>query len=539
MRMMTLNKFSEFIWKLRFADDDNETYQDRAKIIAEECEKVIYEKAGIKLNGLLDWALREEKLFPAGRIINFFSKTRNTGFPYNCAGLVVEDDLDHIMQTAHEVAVLQKLGAGVGLNLSKLRPKGSKLKSGLGVASGPASFVQLYASIANIIQQGGGRRGGIIPHLKWDHPDIWDFINIKGLSSKLWYLKLKLRAKKDKRIMDDIIRNDIMKMVNMSVVFDREEDVTVENLQPFIEKALETGEPGLLFFHRQENWSLGVEPAEVVNLCGEVIGEAPLLCNLASINLKNISSLYELKDVTVAGVYLLTAVNYIMDIALRSPQEYRYPRASMILRKYPFLWNILEIQLELNRIGLGIMGYADWCIKNNESYEYAVTSLMRTILLTASQTSYELAKATGRYFDVSKSTFVRTHQLPTKLHHSRLLSIAPTGTISILGKCAPSWEPYPPFSQPKFVNVNGELQEIFLLDIPRDLTIEHVDPETRLKVQNSLQYYVDGSVANTLNLPESYGMAYYIAKMLTELKYIKGLTVFATEYTSNCEECKV
>ena len=162
------NKLGIDVWnkKYRFNEESFEEWLDRVSSGNQKLRKLI----------------KEKKFLFGGRILANINTGTKQGIS-NCTTLgYVKDDLNDIMDTAKNLALSYKSEAGVGIALSKIRPKGAKIGE-KGVSDGVIGFLKIFNSITENISRGNQRRGAMLVGLHAEHPDIIDFINIKKKNS--------------------------------------------------------------------------------------------------------------------------------------------------------------------------------------------------------------------------------------------------------------------------------------------------------------------------------------------------------------------
>jgi ribonucleoside-diphosphate reductase alpha chain len=438
-----------------------------------------------------------------------------------CFVIPVEDSMEGIFKSLHNMAKIHQSGGGTGFDFSHLRPRGDLVSSTKGEASGPISFMSIFDKATGVIVQGGRRRGANMGILRCDHPDIVEFIEAK--KKKGAFSNFNLSVGITDKFMKAVQGNETFDLVNPRTKKKTKAVKAKELFDLIVSAAWETGDPGLIFLD-EINRKNPVPPMgriEATNPCGEV----PLLpyesCNLASVNLAkmvkgNHLDWQKLRKIVKWGIRFLDDVVEVNNFPL--PQ-------------------IKKITFANRKIGLGVMGFADMLIKlgipyNSKEAIIFAKKLMSFIRKESLNASMELAKERGVFPNFKKSIYAKRK---FKLRNATVNTIAPTGTISIIAGCSSGIEPLfaisfvrNVLSGEKLFEINSLFQDVArkrglytknilskiakygslqgLKEIPTDIkrvfiTAFDVEPSQHLKIQAAFQKYTDNAVSKTINLP--------------------------------------
>ena len=448
---------------------------------------------------------------------------KGNGLQYSgCYVIPVPDRLDGIFDGVKYQGLIHQSGGGTGFSFSKLRPKGARVRSTMGVASGPVSFMRVYNEATQQVKQGGVRRGANMGILRVDHPDIMEFIHCKedgGLTN--FNISVAITDKFMKALLSgeeyDLVsphKGEVTGKLEAAKIW-----------QEIAEGAWKTGDPGLVFIDRinsssanpirAEGWEI-----ESTNPCGE----QPLYpfdaCNLGSVFLN-----YFVKDKSVEWDRLEETVR----LAVRMLDS--------VIEVNPFpLPQIAETVRKTRRIGLGIGGWADMLLELGIAYDSQeglemAEKVMKFVKETSHDESEKLAGERGAFPLWKESIYAKGKPI----RNSTVTTIAPTGSIGILANTSGGCEPLfavayrhmvksedrtLTFVNPLFEKAarekgfySAELMDKVaehgtvrgLSGVPEDVqkvfgTAHEIIPEWHVRMQAAFQKYTDNGVSKTVNL---------------------------------------
>ncbi len=507
-------------------------------------------------------AIKDKKFMPAGRILagrGLDKKGRKITLS-NCYVMPkVEDNIESIFDTAKYLARTYSYGGGVGLTLSKLRPKGAKVNNAASTTTGAVSFMDLYSLVTGLIGM-RGRRGALMLNLDCNHPDIEDFINVKNDLQKVTYANISVNV--DNKFMQ-AVKDDTDYELYFKVESTGEELRKKIKARDLYKKlALNNwnmAEPGILYKDRIDSWHLMSHDDTFefagVNPCAEETLPAFGSCNLSSINLsefvKHPFTKYARFEFERFGEMVRNGVIYLNEVLDEN------------MNLHP-LEQQREMSRDLRQIGLGIMGLADMFIKMGVKYGSSeslslIHQIGRIMVNEALRQSSFLAEKDGPFprFNldaVLESPFLKENadedvlELIKEhgLRNSQLLTIPPTGSISTLVGCSNGVEPifqvsytrkseslhhedtyYKVFTPivKEYMEVNGLSYEEELPDF--FITTSNLNYKERIEVQATWQQYIDASISSTVNVPNEFSVEDVEALYLHAWERgLKGITIY-------------
>ena len=472
-----------------------------------------------------------------------------------CYVMDIDDSMSSIMMTAHDQAMIEKFGGGIGFSLRDLRPEGTPIKTTQGKACGPIAVLETLSQVGTMITQGGKRDGAHMAIMSVYHPDIKKFITCKTEEGKIKNFNISVGADGNfmKAVRDDKYLHLTYPLDKNS--YDEPKDdsyISARGLFNDITKgAWRNGEPGMVWLDRinRDNTTPQLGQINATNPCGE----QPLLsgesCNLGSINLGNF---------------------------VNGNKEFDFDRFKEIIETCTrLLDNVISVNhhptektqtvnAQTRKIGLGVMGLADCLVSMEIPYDSTealsiadkIGSVLKT---TADNYSSSLGKERGDFPAFDESPLNEKNGGEWKnMRNAWRLSIAPTGTISMIADTSSGIEPHFSLSFKKH-NMSAAMANVELfytvkglrdalkhdnldeyLDNGGDIndllddklaslykTSETISPEAHVNMQIVWQKYVDSGISKTINLANSATQEdVYNAYMQAWGGDCKGITVY-------------
>lgn len=334
------------------------------------------------------------------------------GLPVSCFGSYIEDTMEAILYKAGEVGIMSKMGGGTSAYFGDMRQRGSAISSG-GESSGPVHFMEIFDTVANVVNQGSARRGSFAAYLPVEHPDIEEFLEIRSEGHTIQNMSLAVSISDD--WMNSMLSGDKDKRKIWGKI---------------IKKRFETGYPYIQFSDTVNRNAPQVYKDKGMkikqsNLCSEIElyndKYNSFVCVLSSINLLHWDEI-EKTDAVEVMIYFLDAVNE------------EFVKKTRFMKYMGSAHNFAKSQRAL---GLGVLGWHSLLQSKMISFESLPakmlnTKIWKTINERAVSASKDMAKTYGEP-ELLKGYGMR---------NVTLTAVAPTTSSSfILGQVSPSIEP--------------------------------------------------------------------------------------------------
>ena len=461
--------------------------------------------------------LYNQRFLPAGRVQSAMGAPRRVT-PYNCfVSTTIEDSMDGIMDAARRAAETMRLGGGIGYDFSTLRPRGAMIKSLESKSSGPLSFMGIFDAVCKTIASAGHRRGAQMGVLRVDHPDIEEFVTAKNNMTALTDFNISvgvtdkfMTAVKEGTDFDLVFNGEVRKTIDARALWDK-----------IMRSTWEWAEPGILFIDRinKKNNLHYCETIAATNPCGEQPLPPNGACLLGSFNLAK----YVVQHDAVARWGLEDKYVFNMD-QLRNdiPHVVRAMDNVVDRATYPLREQELEAKSK-RRMGLGVTGVANAIEAlgfeyGSERFLQTLEEIMGVIRDVAYTTSVELALEKGPFplftqaylesdFAKSLPPYIRTLISENGIRNSHLLSVAPTGTISLSADNVSSGiePPFSLFYDRKIQEFDGERTERvedygYRVFGVKGKTANELSVFDHVKVLNVASKFVDSACSKTCNV---------------------------------------
>lgn len=297
------------------------------------------------------------------------------GLPVSCFGSFIDDDIESILEKTSEVGKMTKVGGGTSAYFGALRHRGSPISVG-GEADGPVRFMELFDKTTSVISQGNTRRGAFAAYLPVEHPDVLEFLQIRGEGHSIQELHIGITI--TDAWMESMLAGDKEKRKIWGKI---------------IQKRFESGYPYLFFtdtinknapkVYREKDIKVWAS-----NLCSEICLSSSMsesfVCVLSSINLLHWDEIKE-TDAVEMLIYFLDAVTE--EFILKS-NGVRFLEAPNLFAK------------KQRAVGLGVLGWHSLLQSKMIAFEsmeakFLNTSIFRELDKRTLKASQELAARFG------------------------------------------------------------------------------------------------------------------------------------------------
>jgi ribonucleoside-diphosphate reductase alpha chain len=589
MAIAHLNELGQEIFESRYAYPGETSWAERAKVMAKQMASPEKDAEKEKIEKKFYESLSSGDFIPGGRIIFGSGRNGGKHNMLNCYVIIPDDSVDSIGKTVQDMYRISCAGGGVGFNVSKIRPKGDDIGTVPHSAPGPVSVLKMINEVGEHVRAGKNRRTALMGILNIDHPDLLDFLHVKLDKGQLNNFNISV-AITDKfldavdadddwtftfgnktyygyqirRITEDV--DEVFRVIGLSEEDalerannfckvnwrDTFEVLGVDNIKAkelwdiIWENSVKSGDPGIYNISLANSYTnvSYFEKLDSTNPCGEISLPSYGNCCLGNINLSN---MYDPSRSDVDWKRLARTVR----------TGIRFLDNVLTINYFP-TDECTEVAQRSRRIGLGVTGLHYLLIKlglryGSEKCLEFLERLFSTFRDEAYKQSVYLARDKVPFpeFDSKKylsEEFART--LPARIRmlikqhgirNAVMLTIPPCGTISMLMGVSTGIEPiFAPMYLRRWRHANIWKEQVVVdpllktyfdegrLEEAKEIFVGAYDvkPEEHLKVQATIQRFVDNCLSKTINLPEGSTAEDFNKVALDYAQYLKGLTIY-------------